>query len=276
MPAISTPAIIINHGNPPAYNDNLAAPFEDETPPFNIDTMTSDEKRELVEADAASVLSSTTTLGVSELLFTPAKTLRIEAKGVAALRLPTPHAELETTIHNYNGSFAYASMREKKSSGNCILSDANGNALIATEYFFGPSKDPVLRRLDVGGGAHEIKTVSKWTSRNHKFLLPDGRTLAWTYKKDTGFGTRGAKGTALVLTLGERRIAALVRNDDTRTPGSLVMSAGNGGELVLGEDVGGKDGINEDLVVATCLLMLKKEIDRRRTVQFMVIAGVIL
>ena len=276
MATTSTPAIVINDEAPPPYNDNIPAPFEDEKPPIDIATLSSSEKRELVEADAISVLSSTTTLGISDLLFTPAKTLRIDAKGVAALRLPTPHADLETTIHNFDGSFAYASTREKKSSGNCILSDANGNALIATEYFFGPSKDPVLRRLDVGEGAQEIKTVSKWTSRNHKFLLPDGRTLAWTYKKEPGFGSRGAKGTALVLTLGERRIAALVRNEDTRTPGSLATSAGNGGELVIGEDVGGKAGIGEDLVVATCLLMLKKEIDRRRTVQFMVIAGVVL
>jgi hypothetical protein len=140
--------------------------------------------------------------------------------------------------------------------------------LIATEYFFRPNKDPVLRRLDANEGTQEIKTVWKWTSHNHKFLLPDGHTLAWTYKKEPGFGTRGAKGTALVLTLGERRITALVRNDDTRTPGSLNTIAGNGGELALGEDVGGKAGLGEDLVVATCLLMLKKEIDRRRAVQF--------
>jgi len=45
--------------------------------------------------------------------------------------------------------------------------------------------------------------------------------------------------------------------------------------LVLGALVGGKEGIAEEVVVATCLLMLKKEIDRRRTVQIMMISGVV-
>jgi hypothetical protein len=271
------PTIVVDDEGPPPYDDNKnSALSEDEKPPIDINEISTDEKRELFEADAVSVLSSTSTLGVSELLFLPAKSLRIEAKGIAALRLPMPPSELETNIHNIDGTFAYASTRTKKSSGNCVLTDADGKALIATEYFFGPSKDPILRRLDCGEEAQDIKTVSRWTSRNHMFVLPDGRMLAWTYTKEHGFGAQGAKGTALVLTLNERRIAALVRNDHTRTPGSLAYSAGNGGELVLGEDIGGKDGINEDLVFASCLLMLKKEIDRRRTVQFMVIAGVVL
>jgi hypothetical protein len=32
-------------------------------------------------------------------------------------------------------------------------------------------------------------------------------------------------------------------------------------------------GVDEALVVATCLTMLKKEVDRRRMIQMMVIAG---
>ncbi|KAH7377617.1 hypothetical protein BKA66DRAFT_152667 [Pyrenochaeta sp. MPI-SDFR-AT-0127] len=244
-----------------------------EKPPVDINRITEQEKKELVIADTVSVLSDTT-LGFASGSFIPVKSLHINAKGSPVLRLPLPLAELETTIHNFDGSLAYTSTRAKKSSGNCVLTDADGKALIGTQYFFGPSKDPVLSRLDVAEG-QDIKTVSKWTSRDHKFLLPDGRILAWTYKKEKGFGAQGAKGTALVLTLGDKRLAALVRNDETRTSGSKSCSAGNGGELVLGEDVGGKDGVNEDLVIATCLLMLKKEIDRRRTVQFMMIAGAV-
>lgn len=246
-----------------------------EKPPIDINTLSNEEKKELITSDAMSIMSSTT-LGASELSFTPAKSLHINTKGSPLLRLPTPLRELEVTIHNFDGSLAYTSTRAKRSSGNCVLTDAQGNALIATEYFFGPSKDPFLKRVDVPEGiSHEIKTVSKWTSRNHKFLLPDGRTFEWSYKKEKGFGTNGSKGTALVLTLNEKRIAALIRNDETRTTGSKPCSAGNGGELVLGEDIGGKDGINEDLVIATALLMLKKEVDRRRAVQFMMITGAI-
>lgn len=251
------------------------APYfvDEEKPPVDVNTLTDQEKKELVTADAVSVLSSTT-LCASDLSFAPAKSLHINTKGIPVLRLPLPVKELEITIHNFDGTLAYTSTRARKRSGNCVLTDSDGRALIATEYFFGPSKDPVLKRLDVAEGIPaDIKTTSKWTSRHHQFLLPDGRTISWSYTKEKGFGPEGAKGTALVLTVGEKRIAALVRNKETRTPGSKACSAGNGGELVLGEDVGGKDGVNEDLVVATCLLMLKKEVDRRRTVQIMMIAG---
>lgn len=244
--------------------------IENEKPLVQIDLLTEQEKKELIVPDNVSVLSSTTLYASDG--FSPAKSFHINAKGIPFLRLPAPLSELHTTIHHFDGSVAYTSTRAKKSSGNCILTDTDGNALIRTDYFFGPNKDPVLSRLDVTEG-QDIRTVSKWTSRDHQFLLPDGRTLTWSYKKEKGFGAQGAKGTALILTLGEKRLAALIRNEETRTPGSKSCSAGNGGELVLGEDIGGKDGINEDLVIAMCLLMLKKEVDRRRTVQFMMIAS---
>lgn len=95
-------------------------------------------------------------------------------------------------------------------------------------------------------------------------------------KKEKGFGTDGAKRTALVMEVESKRVAVLISNDDTRTLGSKTCSAGNGGELRLGADCGGKMGISEDLVVATCLHMLEKEIDRRRSVDFMMIAAVIV
>lgn len=252
----------------------LKTVIEDDQPPVDINALTTDEKKELITADTVSILSNTT-LTASEVAFTASKSLFINTTGIAALRLPIPPSELQITIQNQDANLAYTSTRAKKSSGNCVLADAAGKPLIGTQYFFGPSKDPLLTRLDIEEGvAQPIKTLSKWTSRHHIFLLPDNRSFNWAYRKEPGFGANGAKGTALVLTLGEKRLAALIRNEETRTPGSKSCSAGNGGELVLSDEVGGEDGINEDLVVATCLLMLKKEIDRRRTVQIMMIAGV--
>lgn len=245
-----------------------------EKPPVDINSLNDQDKKELIAADAISITSSTTTLNNPEPSFIPVKSYHINTKGISVLRLPTPPSELVTTIENSDGSIAYRSVRERRSSGNCVLTDAEGRQSIATQYFFGPGKDPILRRLDAGeGDDNVIKTASKWTSRAQQFLLPDGRTFTWEYKKEKGFGEKGKKGTALVLSLDGRRIAALVRNEETRTPGSKGCSAGNGGELVLGREVGGKEGISEELVVATVLLMLKKEVDRRRTVQFMMIAG---
>jgi len=246
-----------------------------EHPPVDIERLTEQEKKELMVADAESI-NSGTTLGASEAAFTPAKTFHINARGIPVLRLPLAPSELITTIENTDGSVAYTSTRERQSSGNCVLTDANGRSLISTTYFFGPTKDPFLTRLDTEAGKDNvIKTVSKWTSRSHKFLLSDGRVLEWEYKREKGFGVGDKKGAALVLTLNGKRLALLIRNDETRTLGSKSCSAGNGGQLVLDEEVGGKSGIGEELVIATCLLMLKKEIDRRRTVQFMMIAAAV-
>ncbi|KAF2680477.1 hypothetical protein K458DRAFT_421417 [Lentithecium fluviatile CBS 122367] len=248
-------------------------------PAVDIKLLSDDEKQELITAETASV-NSGTTLGAassaSELSFTPTKSYHINTRGVSALRLPLPPKELVTTIHNFDGSIAYQSTRERPSSGNCVLTNAEGQQLIGTTYYFGPGKDPALTRLDVGGGKDNvIKTASRWTSRSQKFVLPDGRSFEWEYKREKGFGGKGKKGTALVLTMGKKRLAALIRNEETRTPGSKSCSAGNGGELVLGDEVGGKEGVGEELVIASCLLMLKKEIDRRRTVQFMMIAAAV-
>lgn len=58
------------------------------------------------------------------------------------------------------------------------------------------------------------------------------------------------------------RVAQLVRNNDLRTPGTKRCTGGNGGRLQM--DLGGEKGqqiIEEVVVVVTCLVMLKKEID---------------
>jgi len=243
-----------------------------EEAPVDLKLLSESEKKELINAETTSITSETT-LGATSLSFTPAKTLLISTRGSPVLRLPTPLRELEIPIYNPDNSIAYLSTRAKRSSGNCVLTDAEGKELVATTYFFGPGKDPVLHLSDGVDGKNEIKTISRWTSRSQKFVLPDGRTFQWDYKREVGFGAQGKKGTALVLTVEGKKIAALIRNDETRTPGSKSCSAGNGGELVLSEEVGKKNGLSEHIVIATCLLMLKKEVDRRRTVQIMMITG---
>lgn len=77
------------------------------------------------------------------------------------------------------------------------------------------------------------------------------------------------------LVMGNRiRVAQLVRSDRTRTAGTRPSAAGNGGKLemcLIGEN--GDVLLDEVTVVSSCLVMLKKEIDRLRTVQIMVMAG---
>ncbi|KAK0106853.1 hypothetical protein ONS95_003575 [Cadophora gregata] len=88
------------------------------------------------------------------------------------------------------------------------------------------------------------------------------------------------------------RVAQLIRSEETRTPGSRGSSAGNGGRLecclerVMGEGVGVGDvkgtGVGEEerevlvdevTVVVTCMVMLKKEIDRLRGAQIAVMSA---
>lgn len=211
--------------------------------------------------DDASFISGTTTINVGD--FAHAKTLIVNAKGVGGLMRPMFSPELVIHIVNPDGTLAYESTRERKSSGNCVLTDAQGHQLISSTYLFGPGRDPTLTRL--GNLAHKdstIKTKTRWTSRTQQFILPDGRTFEWQYKREKGFGVEDKKHYGMVLTMNGRRLAILIRNSETRTPGSKWCYAGNGGELRLSEEVGSKEAIDEELVVATVLMQLKREMDR--------------
>jgi hypothetical protein len=210
------------------------------------------------------------------------KVLLINARGVGLIRLPAPSRELEIAVTDTDGHVVYTSTRAKACSGDAVLSDDTGD-VVATKYFWGPGKDPVMHRLPTSAEKHadealkpddgeEIKTKSKWTSRSHVFTLPDGKQFEWRYAKQPA-NERNQKARLLVLCekldktekRQGRKVAQLVRSDDTRTPGSTKNAAGNGGELTLVD--GCNDILDESIVVATCLLMLKKEIDRRRALQ---------
>lgn len=234
------------------------------------------QEKDLIETSTSSLCSSTIAPEHAS-SFTPVGSLHVDSKGLALIRLPLPPKQLEIAVRKPDGSLAYTSKRNKRCSGNCTLFDASGTPLITTTYFFGPGREPVISLLGCDKEAQvDVKLTSKWTSRKYTYVLPDGHSFAWEYagkKRLAAYGMDMMKGTALVLRLDGKVIAALIRNEETRTPGTTYLSAGNGGELLLGPDVNDKDGLGEDLVVATCLLMLKKEIDRRRMVQIMVISG---
>ncbi|CAI4217704.1 unnamed protein product [Parascedosporium putredinis] len=77
-------------------------------------------------------------------------------------------------------------------------------------------------------------------------------------------------------------VARFVRSDQTRTPGTSKHTAGNGGLLLL--DLSSWQGEKADpadaeevrrLAVASCISLMKKEVDRRRVQQMMTMAAVI-
>lgn len=238
------------------------------------------KKEGLVFSSDATQSDTTSDTITDPTYFTQPKSLMINARGIGAFRLPLPSSQLEILIFHSDGSLAYLSTRHKVCSGDAILSHPRLGDMLSTSYFFGPGRPPIIRYLQSSGAASsdEIKISGKWTSRAQTFVSPAGTTLEWSYSRERL--PSGEKTTLLVLHVKDdtskgkgRQIAKLVRSDETRTPGSSRSYAGNGGELVIDQDA--CKGIDEALVVATCLVMLKKEIDRRRALQMMALSAAI-
>ncbi|KAJ5394648.1 uncharacterized protein N7487_012289 [Penicillium crustosum] len=252
-------------------------------------TTTLDPKTKGMEVHSSdlSVRSSSTlsTLIESPSSFCPSRILTINAQGIRAFRLPLPSRQTEIFIYNPDGTEAYISTRDKLCSGNATLSHPKRGSLIRTEYFFGPNRDPVVYRLQPSSDIpEEVIVEGKWTSRTMRFGMPGGKRkqFEWEYAKEKR--ADGQKVNLIVFrAVGEvkgksketpgPRIPQLVRGEDSRTPGTSRSSAGNGGELQIDEVALQSLELDEAVIVATCLMMLKKEIDRRRMIQLAIIAG---
>lgn len=165
--------------------------------------------------------------------------------------------------------------------------------LAETEYFFGPGRNPIITV-----GKDEFKMDGKnMISRTVKFEREKWGRFEWRYAGGKERGREVDNLLVLEKVLGGKgkerevriRVAQMVRSEDTRTPGSRKSSAGNGGRLEMclsraiesevasgdGKTGGGADEVlvDEVTVVATCLCMLKKEVDRMRTMQIVVMSG---
>lgn len=271
---------------PPSYADTLG------NEPLEIDmkNVSEQEKKELLDSESVySSLSGDTTVstnipGIST-GFNPTKSLHINARGIAFVRFPLPSNELEIPIYNPDGSIAYLSKRERACSGNAVLVSPEHGELIVSCYRFGPGRDPVMKLLQEDEGNNEITVSGKWTSRSQSFTYaPAAAIFEWHYVKEqrevlVKETKKMKKFSQLVLEVkgpnkkDVQRIAHLVRTDETRAPGSTKYDAGNGGELKIDELAAKGLGISEEIIVASAILMLKKEIDRRRAVQIAIIAG---
>jgi len=267
----------------PAYTDLEAAhPFE-----LDVKTITDAEKKDLL-ASSASVTSAETTTNPA-ISFTPSKTLHIGARGIGIFRFPLPSRELEIAITHPDGSLAYTSTRERVRSGNAVLASPEQGDLVESFYRWGPGRNPELRMLKAPEGSDDVivKVEGKWTSRGQTFTYSATPVVfEWRYRREkrevgTGEGKKAKKATVLVLEVvgkgkGDvKRVAELIRDEEKRTPGTKSCTAGNGGELQIDELAARRLGIPEELIVSSSIMMLKKEIDRRRTIQIMVIASAV-
>jgi len=151
----------------------------------------------------------------------------------------------------------------------------------------------VCLRLEEGEETFEIKSSGMWT-RSCRFEWR-GETWEWRYagRKEKRVEAEAEEmdvNNLLVLERwvegsgeGEgkenrRRVARLIRGEDTRTPGTKRSDWGNGGRLEMRLEEEGceeRRGINEVevVVVVTALVILKKEVDRLRGIQIAAMAS---
>ncbi|KAA8645159.1 hypothetical protein EYZ11_009622 [Aspergillus tanneri] len=222
-----------------------------------------------------SVVSSTDTLlGRPE-----CKRLHIHSKGIGLIRFPMPMSQNEIPIYDAEGSLAYVATKNKSWSSHSVLSSSQREPLVAIDYKLGGR--PQLRPLTVASRPEmaSIMLQTKCTSRAMTFRPQEGGcTLEWKYTRIPGPDGKAHMNLCLEKKeekeglLYNRQVAHLIRSRETRSPGSTRWATGQGGELILfPEEMTGV--VDEALVVATCLVMLRAERDQRRLIQAMVIAG---
>jgi hypothetical protein len=235
---------------------------------------------------APSTISTTRFLLAPPAPFLPTSTLQIQTTGKALFRLPSPPKELEIPIFSLEtGRPVYLSVRGKRSSGNCTLVDVDSEeerVLGSTEYHWGPGKCPIVRVKGVGEGGEEEDEFEiqgkSLVSRTTIFECRWGR-FEWRYagRKERGEGISSLLVLEKLGDGGRVRFAHLVRGEETWCRGSTGSSAGNGGRLEMCLDDGDGKGkgqvVDEVTVVSTVLVMLKKEIDRRRALQVAMISA---
>ena len=208
--------------------------------------------------------------------FTPRTTLTIQSLGISWFRFPLSVKELTTPVLR-DSTPVYQSVRDRRSTGSCTLTATQPTAteVARTTYSFGPGRkrapavtigDEEEFRVYRSGGICCGNCTFQWR----------GERCEWVYEREmrpatTSSDARPLKTKLLVLYIGDgtnrRKVAELVRNNETRTKGSGSTWAGNGGALVLGDDA------DEVMVVATVLVMLKREMDRRRFHQIAMLSG---
>ncbi|KAL6910328.1 hypothetical protein GGI43DRAFT_389906 [Trichoderma evansii] len=217
------------------------------------------------------------------------RAFQIEARGHPLIAFPYTPRQTAIPIYNVDLStgiatdLAYQSLRPIRCSGNSNLiraGDSENDPICRTTYRFGPGKPPKLELCGLMAYEEEFEVVNKgFTTRSQVFRTHLG-TFQWRY---AGRDERKAAGANNLMVLDrivkvaleggkqeERRIpvARLVRNEEVRSKETKATTAGNGGRLMMNlmewEGTKGDAEQMEVLVVASCLVMLKKEIDRRR------------
>ena len=217
---------------------------------------------------------------------------QIETRGHPLIALPIPPSMDPICVYSVLptgeiGELVYQSMREKRSSGTSTLFKIDNTPMCTTTYRFGPGRPPTIQ---LSGEDETFQFSDKGITTRAQNLRTHLGTFQWRYASRQERDAVGGANSLIVLDHitnvalagggkkeTRRRIAQLVRNEELRASGSSASTAGNGGRLVMDLTGWADRKIEVEqlqiLVLTSCIVMLKKEVDRRRAVQFGVLFG---
>jgi hypothetical protein len=234
-----------------------------EVPPPEYDK---ESQEPLSRTSSQSALSTHSTTRLS---FFPSKSLYIHAHGIPVIRLPGPSADVSipiTTTSSPSSSIIYRAIRPHRWASSFSLHNAKGGVIAKVDgdrFSNFPLRTIVIQLL--GNGMEEAKMKRKALMTRSCVFDFRSEEYEWRY----GRSEEGAKMNGHTLLVCEKRdggvkqrVAQLTRDENVdREMGIKKTEAGRGGRL---DFMGKEDGEREVLVVMSCLVMLKKEIDRRR------------
>ncbi len=261
-------------------------------------TASQSESSSLPDYDTLDALPSASSAASAVTSFHHNSAFQIDTPGHPLFYLPLPPKAVPIPVLRVDddgavGDLVYESLRNKRSSGNCALVRAGHGVseapVCSTTYRFGPGKSPQMQlhgRLDPNE-VYEIQ--GKGLTTRAQSLRTHLGTFEWRYASR---GERKAVGanslllfervTSVALAGGkqeERRtiLGMFVRNAELRTHGTNGCTAGNGGRLLLNLIEWAATKVEHEqmeiIAISSCIVMLKKEIDRRRVQQMMMISG---
>ncbi|KAE8329590.1 hypothetical protein BDV39DRAFT_171621 [Aspergillus sergii] len=226
--------------------------------------------------------------------FVPTATLQVEAIGYDVDQALTSRTLENISVFRPGSRDAeYVSIRLKKNSNSCALVRVSDQAtLISTIYRFGPGRHPRMRILNLDSKVSVEDAIKNENVRGELIEVKSRLMISRAQVFDTSlgkfewrYGTKEEQAACnadnlLVMERLDRvslpgggqsksgaRVAQLIRNDQYRTPGTKKYSGGNGGRLFIdlrmwNEDKSTSPQRVEAFVVASCILMLKREADR--------------
>ena len=253
----------------------MATSEDEKEPPPDYDLGTHEPLSRTSSQSAASISTLTATHS-----FHPARSFFIHAHGIGWLRIPGPSTETSIPVTDEaTGKTVYTSIRkskwasewELKNEASKVLGRVNGDRF----------SNIVLREIQMeligkGGGIEAVKMKRKALMTRTCVFEYGGWIWIWRYgRQEEGAGMNGhtllvcerrGRGVAGGEGLGQSvKVAQLVRDKEMDEKGGVKSTAaGRGGRLDISEGVTEGGEVMEVLVVISCLVMLKKEMDRRR------------